>query len=329
MAPPPVHPEVKTLKERGDQAYAGRDFAAATECYSEALESTQDAVVLSNRSATYAQRRRFDKALLDADKALKLCPGWSRLYHRRGHALFHLGRYNEAMAALEEGLKLDGQDKVLLEAIAKMKEYTAPGDDFWVPEQPEPKAVVKEQPKEAPVKEAAKDASAEAKAPAKGARAGAFSQARAKANTDSKAEGTKPAQGKSAEELREKGNSLFREGNHSKAVRAYDEAIRADSSDARCWANRAAAQMAMLSEFGQGLSPAAMRTNPYFTNSMNDLSESLKLDAKYTKAWARKGQLHAMAAEYSDALAAYDRGLAVDPTHPDCLAGRRFCQTRT
>eukprot|EP00439_Symbiodinium_sp_Y106_P085598 s548_g29.t1 len=139
-------------------AYAGRDFAAATECYSEALESTQDAVVLSNRSATYAQRRRFDKALLDADKALKLCPGWSRLYHRRGHALFHLGRYNEAMAALEEGLKLDGQDKVLLEAIAKMKEYTAPGDDFWVPEQPEPKAVVKEQPKEAPVKEAAKEA---------------------------------------------------------------------------------------------------------------------------------------------------------------------------
>ena len=99
------------------------------------------------------------------------------------------------------------QDRVLLEAIAKMKEYTAPGfrgrkpaatmqhasrgsrdmaclarvlmsgDDFWVPEQPEPKApeawisslntagdadftqaVVKEPPTEAPVKEAAKEA---------------------------------------------------------------------------------------------------------------------------------------------------------------------------
>ncbi|CAE7765446.1 TTN, partial [Symbiodinium pilosum] len=114
-------------------------------------------------------------------------------------------------------------------------------------------------------------------------KAGAFSQARAKASTDSKAEGTKPAAGKSAEELREKGNALFREGNHSKAVRVYDEAIRADPKDARCWANRAAAQMAMLSEFGQGLSPAAMRTNPYFTNSMNDLTESLKLDSTYTK----------------------------------------------
>lgn len=42
-------------------------------------------------------------------------------------------------------------------------------------------------------------------------------------------------------------------------MRAYDEAIRADASDARCWANRAAAQMAMLGDFGKGLSPAAMR----------------------------------------------------------------------
>eukprot|EP00913_Durusdinium_trenchii_P029085 g27270.t1 len=95
-------------------------------------------------------------------------------------------------------------------------------------------------------------------------KAGAFSGAKAKGAATQKA--------LSAEELRERGNAFFRDGAHSKAVRAYDEAIRAGPSDARCWANRAAAQMAMLAEFGKGLSPAALRTNPYYTNSLDDLT---------------------------------------------------------
>ncbi|CAK9048820.1 unnamed protein product [Durusdinium trenchii] len=90
--------------------------------------------------------------------------------------------------------------------------------------------------------------------------AGAFSGAKAKGAATQKA--------LSAEELRERGNAFFRDGAHSKAVRAYDEAIRAGPSDARCWANRAAAQMAMLAEFGKGLSPAALRS-PRRTDVMN------------------------------------------------------------
>eukprot|EP00434_Breviolum_minutum_P006198 symbB.v1.2.005465.t1/scaffold260.1/size426026/16 len=145
--------------------------------------------------------------------------------------------------------------------------------------------------------------------------AGAFSSASAKAKGNSSGAGSK----------KERGNAFFRDGNHSKAVRAYDEAIRANPSDARCWANRAAAQMAMLAEFGRGLSPAALRTNPYYNNSLDDLKQSLKLDEKYIKAWARLGQLHAMASEFSEAMAAYEKGLALDPEHPDCLAGKRAC----
>ena len=84
---------------------------------------TAHQVVLSNRSATYAQRRRFDKALdivcafsrarwkslecrpaksvwwlwrlaqalLDADKALKLAPGWPRLCACLGTLMRELG----------------------------------------------------------------------------------------------------------------------------------------------------------------------------------------------------------------------------------------------
>lgn len=309
-------PELRSLKERGDEAFGSRNFQGATEWYSEALETMQDPVVLSNRSATYAMRQRFDKALLDADKALKLAPQWPRVYHRRGHALFHLGRYNEAVATIEEGLRLDEKDGALLEAAAKLKEYTEPGDDFWL----DTSSATSASP-EQPIPEEANPAAATRSVP----RAGAFSSASAKAKGNGSTSSSKKL---SAEELREKGNAFFRDGAHSKAVRAYDEAIRANPSDERCWANRAAAQMAMLAEFGRGLSPAAMRTNPYYTNSLDDLKQSLKLDPKYIKAWARLGQLHTMASEFSEAVAAYDNGLALDPQHPDCLAGKRACEGR-
>jgi len=315
---PVVASELRSLKEQGDEAFSDRNFQRATEWYSEALEMMPDPVVLSNRSATYAMRQRFDKALLDADKALKLAPQWPRVYHRRGHALFHLGRYNEAVAAIQEGLKLDEKDVALLEAAAKLKEYTEPGDDFWLPN---PSATM---PQLVPEVEVPANGAASPDPPPRRSapRAGAFSSASAKAKGNSSG-GSKKL---SAEELRERGNAFFRDGNHSKAVRAYDEAIRANPSDARCWANRAAAQMAMLAEFGRGLSPAALRTNPYYNNSLDDLKQSLKLDEKYIKAWARLGQLHAMASEFSEAMAAYEKGLALDPEHPDCLAGKRACE---
>eukprot|EP00931_Biecheleriopsis_adriatica_P122780 TRINITY_DN97809_c0_g1_i1.p1 TRINITY_DN97809_c0_g1~~TRINITY_DN97809_c0_g1_i1.p1 ORF type:complete len:334 (-),score=80.05 TRINITY_DN97809_c0_g1_i1:96-1097(-) len=331
VAPPAVHAEVRALKERGDEAYASRDYAKAAECYSEALEEVQDVVVLSNRSASYSQRRRFDKALVDADKALKMEPCWARLYHRRGHALFHLGCLNEAVLAFERGLELEPEEPSLKEALRQALEYTEPGQGFFVATPPEPETQGEDQPHQpGQQSEGATDTQPQQQRPM---RAGAFSkasQARAAAGRGA-GNSTKAATSsstKSAEELREQGNVLFRQGKHSKAVRVYDEAIRADSSDARSWSNRAAAQMAMLLEFGKGLSPEAMRSNPYFANSMNDLTESLSIDPQYVKAWARKGQLHGMAGEVRQALDAYNRGLAIDPNSADCLAGRKAFEQR-
>lgn len=281
----PVHVDVQKLKEHGDKAYSARDYAQATEHYSEALELRPgEVVILSNRSATYAQRRRFDKALADAERALRLEPRWAKLHHRRGHALFHMGRHREAFESFEDGLKLDPKDSSLIEGLAMLQELTEEGCDESHYSSPEGQV---------PISSAEKAAA-----------------------------GDSSSSSKSAEELREKGNRLFREGKHSKAIRAYDEAIRANPDDARCWANRAAAQTALLLEFGKGLPPDVMRSNPYFVNSMDDLTQSLSIDPRYVKAWARKGQLLNMVGQVHEALAAYDRGLAIDPMSSECLAGK-------
>jgi stress-induced-phosphoprotein 1 len=48
-------------------------------------------VLYSNRSASYASLRDFEKALADATKTVELNPGWGKGYGRKGAALHGLG----------------------------------------------------------------------------------------------------------------------------------------------------------------------------------------------------------------------------------------------
>lgn len=356
VSAPCVHPAVAELKQSGDKAYAARDYAAALERYSEALEAVQDAVIYSNRSAAQAQRRRFDKALTDAERGLLLEPKWPRLHHRRGYALFHLGRLEEAAAAIEAGLRLDPQDIHLLEAMATLREYTEPaeqerGADAAPPADPARSTLHSHgygsatEPTEAMTSAAA---------PKQQSRAGAFTKAAgrpasaaAPASPTSPASPASPAAGAvppadptvkpelassskemTAEEYREKGNEQFRTGKHSSAVRLYDAAIRVDPLDAKSWANRAAAQQALLEQFGRNLPPDVIRANPYFVNALNDLTQSLLIDPAYVKAWARKGQLLGLVSDWPEALKAYEMGLKINPQSPECQSGLRFCQAQ-
>lgn len=392
MVPTPsVHPAVAALKQNGDKAYAARDYAASLERYSEALEGYQDAVVLSNRSATHAQRRRFDKAIADADKGLTLAPRWFRLHHRRGHALFHLGRLEEAVAAFATGLELNPQDRHLLEAVAKLRDYTeeveqqAGAETPWThhaepstSSAPAVTAAAKQRSRAGAFSKATTGAPSSPGSPGSPqlkhsgspgspgaptrpptAEGDAFASMPCWRRTDDTGAPTMPPSTEgdafdsmpcwrrtddagnelspsgasnapvtqmNAEEYREKGNEQFRAGNHSKAVRFYDQAIRADSSDARSWANRAAAQQSLLEQFGRNLSPEVMRANPYFVNALSDLNQSLLIDPTYVKAWARKGQLLSLASDPEEAKKAYEMGLKINPQSPECQAGLKFCR---
>lgn len=121
---PELHLGVAASKDLGDKAYASRDFHGAIARYSEALDVADDVRVLSNRSAAYSQIRSFHVALADAEHALSLCPEWGRLHHRRGFALFHLGRFGEALLAFESGLQCELEDTALCEAVGVLKACT-------------------------------------------------------------------------------------------------------------------------------------------------------------------------------------------------------------
>ncbi len=77
---------VDELKTRGNDAFREKRYREAVEFYSAALDlDTQNHVLYSNRSASFASLGQHDKALEDAESAVELSPRWptvSSLFER-------------------------------------------------------------------------------------------------------------------------------------------------------------------------------------------------------------------------------------------------------
>lgn len=86
-------------------------FHKAVRMYTKALElDPGNAILYSNRSAAHFHIRQFSESLEDAESAI-LCDGmWWKAYKRKGLALIHMQRYEEAIQALEDGLKIVGKN---------------------------------------------------------------------------------------------------------------------------------------------------------------------------------------------------------------------------
>ncbi len=113
-----------------------------------------------------------------------------------------------------------------------------------------------------------------------------------------------------AEEHKEKGNKLFRDGNFSAAIKEYDEAIRRDPQSAVLRLDRGMTLMKLLD----------------YTRAITDVEKSIQLDPKYVKAYAKKGNIHYFTKEYHKAIAAFDQGLKLDPTNQECIDGKQRTQ---
>ena len=82
-------------------------FAKAARQYTKALElDPANAVLFSNRSAAHFNLRQFTESLEDAESAILCDSMWWKAYKRKGLSLIHMQRYEEAIEALEEGLKI-------------------------------------------------------------------------------------------------------------------------------------------------------------------------------------------------------------------------------
>jgi len=91
-------------------------------------DDPSDPVLFSNRSAAYAKLGQFKDALLDANKCIELDATWPKGYSRRGAAYMGLKSWGAALGAFEEGLKLEPNNKYMLEEAARMRNILEGGN---------------------------------------------------------------------------------------------------------------------------------------------------------------------------------------------------------
>ncbi|TPX38904.1 hypothetical protein SeLEV6574_g07531 [Synchytrium endobioticum] len=89
-----------------------------------------------------------------------------------------------------------------------------------------------------------------------------------------------------ADEAREKGNEYFKQGNWPEAVKSYSEAIRRNDTDARNYANRAAAYIKLMA----------------FQEGDKDCDDAIKLDPNFVKAYIRKAAILIAKRDFTKAI---------------------------
>ncbi|KAK7337915.1 hypothetical protein VNO77_18506 [Canavalia gladiata] len=124
---PEVAPEAKRraaeAKSRGDEAFKSKDYHMAIDSYTQAIDlDPADATLLSNRSLCWIRLGQAEHALADAKACRALRPDWPKACYREGAALRVLQKFDEAANAFYEGVKLDPENRELVNAFREAVE---------------------------------------------------------------------------------------------------------------------------------------------------------------------------------------------------------------
>lgn len=110
-------------KSRGTDAFNRKDYATALDAYTQAIDfDPTDATLLSNRSLCWIRLGQAAHALADAKACRALKLDWPKACYREGTALRLLQKFDEAANAFYEGVKLDPENKELVDAFREAVE---------------------------------------------------------------------------------------------------------------------------------------------------------------------------------------------------------------
>eukprot|EP00180_Rhodochaete_pulchella_P002123 Plantae.Rhodophyta-Rhodochaete_pulchella.ctg3213.p2 GENE.Plantae.Rhodophyta-Rhodochaete_pulchella.ctg3213~~Plantae.Rhodophyta-Rhodochaete_pulchella.ctg3213.p2 ORF type:complete len:545 (-),score=84.19 Plantae.Rhodophyta-Rhodochaete_pulchella.ctg3213:2320-3825(-) len=104
-------PVANTVRLEGNYQYKHRKFLDALASYDKALKYAPDSALLwSNRTAVNLTLKRFDEAVADATRAVRLAPRWPAGWIRLGAALKRNGSLLQAYRRYRYAIALAGQD---------------------------------------------------------------------------------------------------------------------------------------------------------------------------------------------------------------------------
>jgi len=94
----------------GYALYEQKDFENSIIAYSLSLELHEHARAYINRGAAYAELGKYDKAIEDLNKAIKLNKDFAYAYYNRGNAYVKLNRYDKAIKDYNKAIELNPDD---------------------------------------------------------------------------------------------------------------------------------------------------------------------------------------------------------------------------
>jgi len=116
-----VNEEAEGYKVKGNEALKNRNFQDAVNYYNKSITlDDTNAVYYSNRSAAWAEMRKWESSLADAKKCIDKNKAFIKGYTRKATALEQLGKKEEAKQAYQEGLAIDPTNAACKAGIAAL-----------------------------------------------------------------------------------------------------------------------------------------------------------------------------------------------------------------
>ncbi len=264
---------------RGNLRHAMKRYDKALEDYDKALRlDPQSFSAYNSRGDLHLDAERYDEARADFDKAINLNPKFSRAYNNRGVLHYEIRRYDEALADYAQAIRLDPESARAHMNRGKlhdeMKQYHKARSDFDKAINLNPKLAV------------AYDA--------RGLLHYAMKRYdKARADFD-KAINLNP---KFSRAYNNRGVLHYEIRRYDEALADYAQAIRLDPQLPKAHMNRGQAHHAMKR----------------YDKALADYDNAIRLDPQLTMAHLYRGKWHQKMKRYDKALTDYDNAIRLDP----------------
>ena len=97
---------------KGNEAVKSKDYSEAVYHYTNSINlDPNEPFTYANRAMAYLKQKLYTNAAHDATKAIELKPGYLKAHHRRGKALTHLERFEEAIKDFQYILEEEPDNK--------------------------------------------------------------------------------------------------------------------------------------------------------------------------------------------------------------------------
>lgn len=143
-----------------------------------------------------------------------------------------------------------------------------------------------------------------------------------------------PEQLPTALQLKEQGNALVKERRYKEALQKYEEAINFDPLLAPAWLNKGIMHV-NLQQYSDALLAFAktLEIDPNYTKAKDkhaavqfylekNYTKAIEADSNFASAWLAKGILHKKHKQYTDALAAFEKVLALSPDYVEAKSNQ-------